>query len=114
MKKLTVIMQQDPGASLADADVESLRQSEEFQAARTTVSEAYLSQLRLRVEQDPSLLDQIEVFYQRGDCLLPVGLREEDEIRWPAGFMQDIWRIETEIQKLRNERRKEKATPPVA
>ena len=51
---------------------------------------------------DPHLMERIAVYFidapTEGRCNLPrrVGLRFEDELNWPNGFLQEAW--ETEVQ----------------
>lgn len=77
-----------------------------------THSEMFFHRLRLRVAMDPSLADKIAVYFidppKDGVCCAPrkVGLRRDDELRWPDGFLQEGWEIENQIKAVRNIRLK--------
>ena len=79
-----------------------------------THSETFIHQLRLRIELNPELDDEVAVYFAdepaEGQCRLPrlIRLRERDEIRWPVGFLQESWEIETKIHAVRDRRRREK------
>jgi predicted ATPase len=79
-----------------------------------THSEMFFHRLRLRAAMSPALLDHIAVYFldepKDGVCSVPrrVGLRVEDEIRWPRGFMQEAWETEAQISAVREGGR----TPP--
>lgn len=72
-----------------------------------THSETFFDRLRLRATMDPSLMEKIAVYFIDdpidGDCQppRPVGLRYEDELRWPVGFMLEAWETETQISAVR-------------
>jgi len=75
-----------------------------------THSEMFFHRLRLRAAQDPSLMDKIAVYFidapKDGVCSPPrlVGLRQEDYLRWPEGFLQEAWEMETQIKAVRKAR----------
>lgn len=75
-----------------------------------THSEMFFHRLRLRAAQDPSLMDKIAVYFidapKDGVCTPPrlVGLRQEDYLRWPEGFLQEAWEMETQIKAVRKAR----------
>jgi predicted ATPase len=78
-----------------------------------THSEMFINQLRLRAALTPDLLGKIAVYFidspdEDGCCNepRPIGLGFEDEMRWPAGFMQEAWDIETRISVAREATRK--------
>jgi predicted ATPase len=72
-----------------------------------THSEMFFHRLRLRAAQNPALLDKIAVYFidqpMDGLCTMPraVGLRFEDELKWPEGFLQEAWEMETLISAFR-------------
>lgn len=72
-----------------------------------THSEMFFHRLRLRAAQDPSLMDKIAVYFidppKAGICSEPrlVGLKQEDYLRWPEGFLQEAWEMETQINAVR-------------
>lgn len=75
-----------------------------------THSEMFFQRLRLRAEQDHSLMDKIAVYFidapKNGICQPPraVGLRQEDYLRWPEEFLQEAWEMETQINAVRRAR----------
>jgi predicted ATPase len=77
-----------------------------------THSEMFINQLRLRAEMTPGLMDKIAVYFidppENGRCSQPrpIDLSSEGELRWPAGFLQESWEIETRISSVREARRK--------
>jgi predicted ATPase len=77
-----------------------------------THSEMFINQLRLRAEMTPGLMDKIAVYFidppKNGHCAQPrpIDLSSEGELRWPAGFLQESWEIETRISAVREARRK--------
>jgi predicted ATPase len=77
-----------------------------------THSELFFHQLRLRAEMSTALRNAIGVYFidqpRKGRCHQPraVRLDEDGELTWPAGFLQEGWRIETLIQALRDARRR--------
>jgi hypothetical protein len=108
-KALTVVMVRDSGPEQADKDLATVK-DHSATVFRVGVPELYLHQLRLRAEEDPSLLDKIAVFFlDENNVMREVGLRFEDELKWPAGFMDEAWDIEVQIQKLRCAKREGKA-----
>lgn len=72
-----------------------------------THSEMFFHRLRLRAAQDPNLMDKIAVYFidepTGGVCSKPrlMGLRQEDYLRWPEGFLQEGWEMETQINAVR-------------
>lgn len=77
-----------------------------------THSEALFHRLRLRVAMDPSLEDQVAVYFvdapqsvNAGEivCASPgrVSLREEDELKWPKGFLNEGFESEMQIRAAR-------------
>jgi predicted ATPase len=72
-----------------------------------THSEMFFHRLRLRAAQNPTLLDKIAVYFidepKDGTCAIPraVGLRFEEELKWPEGFLQEAWEMETLISAYR-------------
>jgi len=77
-----------------------------------THSEMFINQLRLRSEMTPGLMDKIAVYFidplENGHCCQPrrIDLSSQGELRWPAGFLQEAWEIETRISAVREARRK--------
>jgi hypothetical protein len=67
----------------------------------------FFHRLRLRAAMHPELLEKIAVYFidqpMDGSCNAPrpVGLRYEDELHWPRGFLQEAWETETQIQAVR-------------
>ncbi len=80
-------------------------------AGKTTLvethSEMFFHRLRLRAAQSPALLDKIAVYFMdepsEGLCARPrpIGLRFEEELKWPDGFLQEAWEMETLISAYR-------------
>ena len=98
-KALTVCMLEDDGAGEADRYIEGIEGG--GSAFVLTKSEMLFHQLRLRVAQDPSLTDKIGVYYLVKGEWESVGLKYEDELRWPVGFLMGAWEKETEIKSTR-------------
>jgi predicted ATPase len=77
-----------------------------------THSEMFFHRLRLRAEMNRELLDKIAVYFidepKDGICQQPrrVGLRFDEELRWPAGFLQEAMDSEVQINSLRQARSK--------
>jgi len=78
-----------------------------------THSEMFINQLRLRVALNPVLSDQIAIYFidhpdAQGCCAQPTRIKigRNDELRWPSGFMQEGWEIETRIQMAFEQREK--------
>jgi len=76
-----------------------------------THSEMFINQLRLRVAENPGLTELIAVYFidqldDRGHCSQPkrIGIGRRDELKWPLGFMQEGWEIETRIQRAYDHR----------
>lgn len=77
-----------------------------------THSEMFINQLRLQVAANPELAEMIAVYFidqpdHRGRCSKPkrIKIGQGDELRWPSGFMQEGWEIETRIQKMYEQQR---------
>lgn len=76
-----------------------------------THSEMFFHRLRLRAAMNPKLIDDIAVYFidrpKDGICCPPraVGLRYEDELRWPEGFLHEAWETETYISAVREAQR---------
>ncbi|WP_263379546.1 AAA family ATPase [Granulicella paludicola] len=76
-----------------------------------THSEMFVNQLRLRAEMDPELSEMIAIYFldepSDGHCNQPrpIGLGEKDQIRWPQGFLEEAWDIESKISNIRIARR---------
>jgi predicted ATPase len=76
-----------------------------------THSELFFHRLRLRAAMNPTLAEKIAVYFidapADGRCAIPrpVGLAFDDETRWPQGFLQEAWEIETQISAVREARR---------
>jgi predicted ATPase len=76
-----------------------------------THSEMFFHRLRLRASMCPELADKIAVYFidepSDGECGLPrrVGLTLKEEPRWPRGFLQEAWEMETLISLVRAARR---------
>lgn len=72
-----------------------------------THSEMFFHRLRLRAAMDPGLMDKIAVYFidpaKDGFSSVPreVGLRFEDELRWPEGFLQEAYETEMHINAVR-------------
>jgi hypothetical protein len=97
-RKLTVVMMPDDSRQQADKDVDT----DAATTVRIGVSENYFHQLRLRVAQKPEIEKDIVVFnIAKSGVIREVGMKFEDELKWPVGFMNEAWDIESEIQKAR-------------
>lgn len=76
-----------------------------------THSEMFFHRLRLRVAQDPSLMDRIAVYFidrpADGLCSKPrlVNLGYEGELQWPEDFLQEAWETESQINAVREAQR---------
>jgi predicted ATPase len=77
-----------------------------------THSEMFFHRLRLRAAMNNDLAAKITVYFldpptSEGLCLEPrkVGLGFEDELRWPAKFLQEAWEAEAQIKAVREARR---------
>lgn len=76
-----------------------------------THSEMFFHRLRLRAAMDPWLMENIAVYFidppKDGVCSTPrlVGLRFEDELRWPEGFLEEGWEMEAQINAVRKARK---------
>jgi hypothetical protein len=72
-----------------------------------THSEMFFHRLRLRAAMDEDLMKKIGVYFvdppRGGICCepRPVGLRFEDELLWPEGFLQEGWETEAQISAVR-------------
>lgn len=100
-RKMTVLLLDDNGAELADADLLALRHPRNSKVVRQTSSDYYLAHLRLRVAEDPSLAELIEVLWtDKTGGQHTIGLTFEDEKRWPADFGMRLWETEIKISAL--------------
>lgn len=100
-KPLTFIMTPEEGEAEADALIAAMREGRTT-FLPTPISGLFFHHLRLRVALEPALQDKIAVYYltpERQWC--EVGLRKEDELRWPVGFEQAAWNKEIEISAVR-------------
>jgi predicted ATPase len=76
-----------------------------------THSEMFFHQLRLRAAMDPSLMENIAVYFidqpKDGFCQKPrlVDLGYEGELTWPDGFLREAWETETQIYAVREAKR---------
>ena len=76
-----------------------------------THSEMFFHRLRLRAAMDPKLMEKIAVYsidQPTGEgCARPrsMGLRFEDELRWPEGFLHEAWEMEMQIKAVREANR---------
>ncbi len=73
-----------------------------------THSDMFINQLRLRTAITPELLDKIAIYFidspdSNGCCSQPrrIGLDFDDELKWPRGFMQEGWELETKVSAWR-------------
>jgi predicted ATPase len=78
-----------------------------------THSEMFFHRLRLRAAAQPELMDRIAVYFvdapkPDGTCSAPrrVGLNFEEELEWPAGFLQEALDSELQINSIRQTRTK--------
>jgi hypothetical protein len=76
-----------------------------------THSEMFFHRLRLRAEMDEKLRDNIAVYFidrpdKDGFCAKPntVELTGNAQLRWPLGFFEEAWDIETSIRNARDAR----------
>jgi hypothetical protein len=96
-KLLTVIMLKPKDFQQADLDLAAVETGEN-QIFRI-VSELYLHRLRLRVAQNPALVEKISFSYiDENGKRHPIGLQFEEELKWPVGFCQEAWDNEIAIQ----------------
>ena len=100
-RQLTVIVQEDSSDEWAANDIERLKQPESGQIFQFAAPEMYFHELRLAVSKEPSLAEKIVVFARTPEGLKECGLKFEDELLWPVGFLQSTWEKESEIQKIR-------------
>ena len=76
-----------------------------------THSEMFFHRLRLRAAQNPNLMDKIAVYFinrpTKGICDKPqlVDLRNEGDLHWPEGFLQEAWEAESQINSVREAQR---------
>lgn len=76
-----------------------------------THSEMFFHRLRLRAEMNSELEEKIQVYFidppRQGACSepQPIGLRGNDEPRWPPDFLQEAWETEDCIEVVRQARR---------
>lgn len=72
-----------------------------------THSEMFVNQLRLRAAMDPRLMDMIAVYFldeaKGGSCCKPhlIGLDAAGQMKWPSGFLEEAWDIESKISDIR-------------
>ena len=92
---------EDTGARDAETDIATIRKGTAATPITKVVSEMYFHRLRLEAARDPEFVKRIKVLYD-GQI---VGLGYEDELRWPEGFLQGAWEVETEISAEREKRR---------
>lgn len=78
-----------------------------------THSEMFFHRLRLRAAMDPELMKRIAVYFvdapnADGTCRPPreVGLSFDEELTWPAGFLQEALESEIQIKSVRKARTK--------
>jgi predicted ATPase len=78
-----------------------------------THSEMFFHRLRLRAAMDPELMKRIAVYFvdapnADGTCRPPrqVGLSFDQELQWPAGFLQETLDSEVQIDSVRQARNK--------
>ena len=75
-----------------------------------THSEIFFHQLRLRALMDRDISENIGVYFidqpKDGTCCkpVPVSLKSDQQIRWPVGFLEEAWDIETRIRMVRQAR----------
>lgn len=101
---LTVILREDSddGIERADADLGRIAAGE--RRVVMAPPESYFHQLRLRVAEDPSLANKIEVVYlDKQGIRHEIGIRSmEDQLRWPAGFLRNLWDLQVKIDRIRH------------
>lgn len=103
-RALTVFMLPDGGRASAEADVAAVARGDNT-IVKISPGENYFNALRLAAEKDHTLYDKIVVWAKAEDGRFrEVGLRAEDELRWPPGFCQEGWEMEVAIGKLRRGR----------
>jgi hypothetical protein len=66
---------------------------------RTGRLENYFHMLRLAIAKEPSLKDKIVVFYPFKGELVEIDMT--DSLRWPEGFLNEAWDIESQIIRSR-------------
>ena len=78
-----------------------------------THSEMFFHRLRLRAAMNANLMERIAVYFcdspgRDGRCIppRPVGLTLDAELKWPSGFLQEAWEMETQISAVREARKK--------
>jgi hypothetical protein len=108
-RTLTVVVDRDTGREAADRDIAAMEAGTST-SLRLTTSDLYFHQLRLRVVERPELAEKIAVF-SRDDsgALHPVGLRYEDELSWPVGFLEQGWEL---MDTIKAARAKPASSPP--
>lgn len=100
-RALTVLLTKDAPVAQKQAD-DDLKAIENGSVFRHPANEAYFHRLRRRVAEKPELTNKIVVFYQDKDGKLhEIELASGQQLRWPPGFMSEIWDEEVEIMKLR-------------
>jgi hypothetical protein len=76
-----------------------------------THSEMFFHRLRLRAAMNDDLNSKVAVYFfdppMHGICSLPrpVGLRFDDELKWPRGFLHEAWETQEQIRLIRQARR---------
>jgi hypothetical protein len=99
-KELTVILTKNTSDKQADTDLATIADGKAT-VFRVGVPELYFHQLRLRVLKDASLKSKIAVFYlDENSKIWPIE-DIENQLRWPVGFMEEIWHKEMDIQELK-------------
>lgn len=109
-KALTLVMHADRGDEQADKDLEALKTGLTTSMFRQSMPESYFHQLRLRVAEDPSLADKIQVLYEDYDgTVKEIGLTDKDIFGpnnwWPVSFSKKLWDIELKISRVTHDKR---------
>jgi hypothetical protein len=101
-KRLVVIIPKNHADREADAAIHRAAIPGGTQEVLIVKDEQFFHQLRLRSAQCPEVMDMVDVFYAQDDGRLePMGLRFEDELRWPAGAFSEGWEKEAKINLVR-------------
>lgn len=98
-RALTVILSPDNGGERADGCLARIDDGQEIVTAPTPM---FFHRLRRRVAEKPDLAKKIQVLYVTPQKVQEIGLRAEDELRWPEGFEQELWVEENAIKELRS------------